>query len=141
MYKGAHSGIRTEIPGKTVPSAAGATRDFGTFFGDTQGSALTSGSVVYFDVPYACRIAAWNISVDAGTATFDIWKIGTGTAIPTVLNSITASALPAVATGTRAHSTTLTGWKTTVSANDIVGIQLNTVATAKYAELDIKCNQ
>jgi hypothetical protein len=114
-------------------------RDFGTSFGDTQGPALTSGSVVYFTVPYACTIQAWNISVDGGTATLDIWKIATGTAIPTVTNTITASALPAISSGTSIHSTTLTGWTTSVSANDIFGLQLKTVATAKYVELDIQC--
>lgn len=117
------------------------TRGFGTSFGDTGGSALTSGSVVYFTVPYACTIGGWNASVDAGTVTFDIWKIATGTAIPTVTNTITASALPAISTGTSIHSTTLTGWTTSVTANDIFGIQLKTVATAKYAELDIQCNE
>jgi hypothetical protein len=117
-------------------------RSFGTTFGDTAASAaLTSGSVVYFTVPYACTIQAWNITVDAGTVTFDIWKIATGTATPTVSNTITASALPALSTGTAIHSTTLTGWTTSVSANDIFGLQLKTVATAKYAELDIQCNQ
>jgi len=117
------------------------TRDFGTTFGDTTGLALTSGSVVYFTVPYACTIAAWNISVDAGTVTFDIWKIASGTAIPTVTNTITASALPALSTGTSIHSTTLTSWTTSVAANDIFGVQLKTVATAKYAEIDLQCNQ
>lgn len=116
-------------------------RDFGTTFGDTTGPALTSGPVVYFTVPYACTIAAWNISVDAGTATLDIWKIATGTAIPTVANTITAAALPAIASGTSIHSTTLSGWTTAVAANDIFGLQLKTVATAKYVELDIQCNQ
>ncbi len=117
------------------------TRQFGTSFGDTGGTALTSGSVVYFTVAYACTISAWNATVDAGTVTFDIWKIGTGTAIPTVTNTITASALPAISTGTAIHSTTLTAWTTSVTANDIFGIQLKTVATAKYAELDIECDQ
>lgn len=116
-------------------------RDFGTTFGDTTGSVLTSGSVVYFTVPYACTIAAWNASVDAGTVTFDVWKIATGTAIPTAGNTITAAALPAISSGTAIHSTTLTAWTTSVAANDIIGIQLKTVATAKYAELDIQCNQ
>jgi hypothetical protein len=129
-----------------VAGTAAATvkiRDFGTTFGDTAGSALTSGSIVYFTVPYACTIAAWNITVDAGTVTFDIWKIATGSAVPTVSNSITASAQPAISSGTAVHSTTMTGWGagTTVTANDIFGIQLKTVATAKFAELDIQCNQ
>lgn len=121
------------------PSSATPIRSFGTTFGDTAGSALSSGSVVYFTIPYACTIQAWNITVDAGTATFDIWKIATGTAIPTVTNTITASALPAIASGTAIHSTTLTAWTTSVSQNDIIGIQLKIVATAKFAELDIQC--
>lgn len=139
----------SDLSGDVTTSGSTATtlaskfkiRSFGTTFGDTGGSALSSGSVVYFTIPYACTIAAWNISVDAGTVTFDIWKIATGTAIPTVTNTITASAKPALSTGTSVHSTTLTGWTTSVSANDIFGIQLNTVATAKYAEIDIQCNQ
>ncbi len=116
-------------------------RSFGTTFGDTAGSALTSGSVVYFTIPYTCTIAGWNATVDAGTVTFDVWKIATGSAIPTVSNAITASALPAISTGTALHSTTLTSWTTSVAANDIFGIQLKTVATAKFAELDIECDQ
>jgi hypothetical protein len=115
-------------------------RSFGTTFGDTAAtSALTSGSIVYFTIPYSCTISAWNITVDAGTVTFDILKVATGSAIPT--SSITASALPALSTGTALHSTTLTSWTTSVAANDIVGIKLQTVATAKYAELDVECDQ
>jgi hypothetical protein len=90
--------------------------------------------------PHTCTIAAWNITVNAGTATFDIWKIATGTAIPTSSNSITASAQPAISTGTAIHSTTLTGWTTSVSANDIVAIQLKTVATATFASMVVECN-
>ncbi len=116
-------------------------RSFGTTFGDTTASALTAGSIVYFTIPYTCTLSAWNIAVDAGTVTFDVWKIATGTAIPTVSNTITAAALPALASGTAKHSTTLTGWTTAVAANDIVGIQLKTVATAKYAEIDLECDQ
>jgi len=111
----------------------GATFDGGT-------SALTSGKTVYFTVPYACTIAAWDIVVSpSGTATIDIWKIASGTAIPTIANTITASALPAISTGTAVHSTTLTGWTTAVTANDIVGINLNAVATATYVSIQVQC--
>src|ERR1017187_5696648 len=112
-------------------SCVTTSRVFGTTFGDTAGSALASGSTVYFMQPYACTIQAWDITVDAGTVTFDIWKIATGTAIPTVTNKITASALPALSTGTALHSTTMTAWTTSVAAGDIFGFNLKTVATAK----------
>lgn len=121
--------------------ATAKVRSFGTSFGDTGGSALTSGSVVYFTVPFACTLSAWNMTLDAGTATIDVWKIATGTTVPTVTNTITASALPAISTGTAIHSTTLTAWTTSVSANDIFGVQLKTVATAKYVEIDLECDQ
>jgi hypothetical protein len=115
-------------------------RGFAISFGDSAASsALSSGSVVYYTIPYACTIVGWDVTVDAGTATFDIWKLATGTAIPTSSNSITASALPAISTGTAVHSTTLTGWTTSVAADDIFGIQLNMVSTAKYAELGVQC--
>jgi hypothetical protein len=107
---------------------------------DGGGSALSSGGVTYFTVPFACTIQAWNITVDTGTITFDVWKVASGTAIPTVSNSITASALPAISTGTAIHSTTLTGWTTSVSANDIFGIDINAVSSATKASLVLQCN-
>lgn len=126
-------------------SATVLTRSFGTTWGDKFGSALVAGASgagdVSFTVPYACTIAAWNMTLDAGTATIDVWKIATGTAIPTVTNTITASALPAIASGTALHSTTLTGWTTAVAANDIFVLQIKTVATAKFVEIDLQCNQ
>ncbi len=115
-------------------------RAFGYSF-DGGGSALTAGATGYLTLPYACTIAAWNISVDAGTATVDIWKLATGTAIPTISNTITASAIPAISTGTSIHSTTLTSWTTSVAANDIIGINLKVVATATFVNLTVQCNQ
>jgi len=117
------------------------TRAFGGSF-DGAGSALTTtNATTYFTIPYACTISAYNIVVDAGTITFDVWKIATGTAHPTIANTITASALPALSTGTAIHSTTLTGWTTSVSANDIFAVVINTVATAKTASLVLQCDE
>lgn len=127
------------LPIAQVPSGP-KTRAFGyTFNGG--GAALTAGVTGYVTVPFACTISAWNIAVDTGTATVDIWKIATGTAIPTVSNTITASAVPAIATGTAIHSTTLTSWTTSVTANDIVGINLKVVATATVVNLTVECGQ
>lgn len=114
-------------------------RSWGASF-DGAGSPLSAGGKTYMTVPFACTITAWNITVDTGTITFDIWKIATGTAIPTVANTITASALPAISTGTAIHSTTISGWTTGVSANDIIGININTVASATKASLVVQCN-
>lgn len=136
-------------PGAPVTSVGGSTgavkliRSFGASFGSTAAGApaLTAPNVGYVTVPYACTISAWNISVNAGTATVDIWKIATGTAVPTVANTITSAAVPAISSGTSIHSTTLTGWTTAVAANDIFGFNLQAVATATFVNLTVECDQ
>ena len=136
------AGTTVTIEASGTPSSNSLIRSIGAGF-DGGGSALTSGSTAttYFFVPFACTLTAWNITVDTGTITFDVWKIANGTAIPTVANTITASALPALASGTALHSNTLTGWTTAVSANDIFGININAVSgSPTKASLILQCN-
>lgn len=124
-----------KVNGKTL------TIPIGVAVGDPAGSALATGVLGYIVAPTACTITGWDIVVDAGTATVDVWKIATGTDKPTVTNTITASAKPAIASGTVIHSTTLTGWSTgvNVAANDILGFNLDAVATAKYITVNVQC--
>jgi hypothetical protein len=105
------------------------------------GSALTAQTSGAAAAPFACTISAWTLTVDTGTATVDVWKIATGTAVPTVTNTITASAVPAIASGTALRSTTLTGWTTSVAANDIFRFNLSAVASATLATLVLECDQ
>lgn len=114
---------------------------FGASFYSSDGtSALTAGRTVYMVMPFACTIAAWSVTADAGTATVDVWKVATGTAIPTVGNTITAAATPALSSGTSVRSTTLTGWTTAIAANDIIAVNLKVVATATFVNLTVECN-
>lgn len=129
-----------EIKGATGATANQNIRAIGAGF-DGGGSALTTGGVTYFTVPFACTIAAWNITVDTGTISFDVWKIATGTAIPTVSNSILSGGFLSIGSGTAVHSTTLTDFTTTtVSANDIFGIEIEAVSSATKSSLVIQCN-
>ena len=114
-------------------------RSIGAAF-DGGGTALSSGKTTYFTVPFACTIAAWNITADTGTVSFDVWKIATGTAIPTVANTIMTGGYLALASGTAVHSTTLTSFTTTtVSANDIFGINLEAISGATEVSLVMQC--
>lgn len=124
--------------GVATPSTVSVTLPYGCAVGDPAGSALSTGVLCYVVVPMAGTITGWDIVVDAGTATVDAWKIAAGTAKPTVTNTITASAKPAISTGTVIHSTTLTSWTTSVAANDIIGFNLDTVATAKYITVNLQ---
>jgi hypothetical protein len=110
---------------------------------DGGGSALTGGSTAttYFTVPFACTIAGYNITVDTGTISFDVWKIATGIAIPTVSNTILTGGYLALSTGTAlSSSSTSLFTTTTVSANDIFGINIEAVSSATKASLILQCN-
>ena len=122
--------------GNTIHSCGGSF--------DGGGSALTAGKTVYTTVPFACTVSAWNIVADTGTATVDVWRLATGTAIPTAANVITGTGAgrPALASGTAIHSTNLTGWSSTaIAANNIIGVNLQAVATATYVNLVVECVQ
>lgn len=111
--------------------------------GDPAGSALSAASTTtaYVTVPFACTISAYNLAIDAGTITVKFWKKATGTAIPTSSDSINTSGV-AIASGTAIHSTTVSDFTTTaVSQNDIVAMNVTTVATAKYVSGVLQCDQ
>lgn len=130
------------IPPST-PTATPITRVFGGTFVSSDGTtALTAGATSYFTIPFGCTIAAWNLVADAGTATVDIWRIATGTtAIPTIANTITGGAAPALAVGNAVHSTAITGWSPTILKNDKLAVYLSAVATATYVNLSVECVQ
>jgi hypothetical protein len=81
------------------------------------------------------------MTVDTGTIAIDVWKVATGTAIPTVSNTITASAVPAISTGTAFHSATVTGWTTSVAANDIFAFNIKAASGPTVASIVLECDQ
>lgn len=121
--------------------AIAPTRAIGCGVGDPAGSALSTGVLCYVVAPATCTIQSWDILVDSGTATADIWKIATGTAIPTVSNSIVASAAPAISAGTAIHSTTMTAWTTAVTKYDIFGFNLTATSGPKYIYVGVNCDE
>lgn len=112
-------------------------------------SALTvaATTTAYITMPIACTITAYNLLIDAGTITVKFWKIATGTAIPTSSNSINTSGV-GIATGTAIHCINSSGncniadfTTTTVSANDIMAMNVTAVATAKVVNGVLECVQ
>ncbi len=96
----------------------------------------------YWRSPCSGTITGWDFAVDAGTATVQTWKIATGTASPTVSNSISTAGV-SISSNTAIHSTTTSDFTTTtVTQGDILAFNLSAVATAtKLAfQLEITCN-
>ena len=104
------------VAGDWVSGASGTLSALGYAFGYP-----AVGKAAYLTVPWACTIQAWDMAVNSGAATVDVWRAATGTSVPTVAGSITASAQPAISSGTALHSANLTGWATAIHAGDILG--------------------
>jgi hypothetical protein len=120
------------------------TRGIGFTLGDpTNSAALTTSYTSYVTVPFACTISAYNLLVDATDTTLRVkfWKVATGTAIPTVSNSISTSGL-GVPSGTAVHSTTTSDFTSlAVTANDIVAMNVSVANTAKMVNGVLQCDQ
>lgn len=101
-------------------------------------SAVTGKVAGFFTCPYAGNITAWNIVVDAGTATIQVWKIATGTAKPTVANSINTAGV-AISSGTAIHSTTLSDFTATaVTANDIFAFNVSAISGVSQLSFNLE---
>jgi len=107
---------------------------------DGQGGFITTGLTRYFVAPYACTITGWSIVAEgtSPTCTIDVWKIASGTSLPTVLNTITGTALPDLNTGNVIRSSTLTGWTTSIAAGDILAFNIDAVANALTIKINLE---
>jgi len=92
------------------------------------GTVPSTGVVQYVQVPFAGTITGYAIMADqSGSIVIDVWK--TNAAMPTVANTITASAKPTLSSAQYVNSTTLTGWTTAVAANDVFGFHIDSIST------------
>lgn len=114
------------------------THSIGATF-DGNGEPLPSGKTIYFAVPFGCTIQSWDMTVDTGAASVDIWKVPNGSLNPTSANSITGGNSPAVSQGQHVHSTNLSGWTTSVSAYDEFGFYIRNASGATQASLVMRC--
>lgn len=141
-----YDGTDWELQNPQTSTGGGTTnqniRTIGASFSGS-GSALTTGTVGYITVPFACTIAGYNIQgADAGTVSFDVWKIATGTANPTVTNTILTGGYLQLSTGTAVHSTSTSLFtSTTSSANDIYGFEIEAVSGGMTkVGVNVQCN-
>jgi hypothetical protein len=106
---------------------------------DGGGEAITTGTKGYAVVPFACTIQSWSVVADqSGSIVLDVWK---HTAVPTNSNTITASAKPTLSAAQLAVAQAATGWTTAVSANDVLGFEVESAATVTRATLTIACQR
>jgi hypothetical protein len=133
---GAGTGDPQDLTASQVKAIVALEATFGVGL-DGDGSAIATGAVGKFvRIPFAMTIESYTITADvSGSIVIDVWKAAG--AIPTNGNSITASAPPTLSGAQYVHSTTLTGWTTSVAAGDVIGFEVDSASTVTKVTLHI----
>lgn len=110
-----------------------------TFSVDGGGVVLPTGIVGEFEVPYAATInRSTLLCFPTGGIQFDIWKSTYAGAMPTVANTIVASAPPTITNDVKSQDTTLSGWTTSIAAGDILRYNINSISGVQRVSLTLK---
>lgn len=107
---------------------------------------IPTGIAGYWSAPFdfACTIVAWSIvAKQSGSISVDVLKttftaFDSGATHPVIGDKISATAPITFTTATKAQSSTLTGWTTGVSVNDILAFNVASVTTCTQVVINIK---
>ncbi len=112
------------------------------FTTDGGGVAIPTGVTGYFTTHESGTITGWSITAvgSSPTCTIDVWKIATGTALPTVANTIMGTK-PALSVGNAKRGvcpTNCVGWTTSFADGDIFGFTIDAVTVATKITFQIE---
>lgn len=101
---------------------------------DGGGAVITTGLKTFISLPVAGVWKKWRLlSIDAaalvGSIVIDVWKDVYSAYPPALADTITAAAKPSLSGVNKNESSTLTGWTTSFAAGDILGFNVDSVAT------------
>jgi hypothetical protein len=99
--------------------------------------ASVTGLIGYITIPYNGTITGWQVIGNiSGNCVFDVWKTAAGI-IPTVANTIAGTEKPTLTAQQINSDLTLTTWTTTVTAGDIIAVNLDSASTLSKAWLTV----
>ena len=88
------------------------------------------GSIAYIRVPYSGTIKGWTITSDiAGSCVLDVWKDTYANYPPLVADSIAGTEKPTLTAVAKNEDLTLTTWTTSVTAGDIIAVNIDSAST------------
>jgi hypothetical protein len=97
---------------------------------DNGGAALSTGIQGDIIIPFAGTITGVTLLANvSGSMVVDLWKAPYASFPPTVANTIVSATPPTLTAALKYQDTTLTGWTTAVAANDVIRVNINSVAT------------
>jgi hypothetical protein len=107
---------------------------------DGSGGVPLTGSKGFIQMPYGGTITGWTIIADQSGSCQVTLKKSTYSGFPST-SSIVASAQPILSSAQKATSTTLTGWTTAFSKDDIMEFNLDSVTACRRLILQIQVSR
>lgn len=110
-----------------------------TFVIDGGGATITTGQKGHLRIPFSCTINRVTLLADqSGSIVIDIWKDTYANFPPTDADSITAAAPPTISGAQKSEDSTLTGWTTSIAADDILAFNVDSVASIQRVALSLR---
>jgi hypothetical protein len=112
--------------------------------GDGTNVITTGAAGNWLELDFNFTIVQWTIlAKQSGSISIDVWKttfssFDSGATHPVAADKISATAPITFTTATKAQSSTLTGWTTTVSANDVLAFNVASVTTCTQVVISLK---
>lgn len=87
-------------------------------------------------IPFACTIVGVSLLADqTGSIKVDLWKDTYANYPPTDADTITGANEPEISSGIKDEDTTLTDWTTSISAGDIIYVNVDSCSTITHCTL------
>lgn len=123
-----------------TPSMVGQVSTL-NFIIDGGGSTITTGVKGDLVVDFACTITGCKLYADqTGSIVVDLWKDTDANFPPLVADTITASAKPTISSSNKGGSN-LSGWTTSISAGDILRVNVDSVTSLQKVTLALKVSR
>jgi hypothetical protein len=106
---------------------------------DGSGLPITTGQKGYVTIPYSATIYGWDLIGNiSGSCVIDLWKTTLSSFPPTSINTITGNQKPTLNNQMVNRNDSLTGWTTSINANDILAFTVLSASTLSRVNLTIK---
>lgn len=120
------------------PAGVGLT-DTKQFIIDGGGATITTGIKGDIEFGYNCTITVSTLLADqSGSIVIDLWKDSYANFPPTNADTITSSTKPTISSATKAQDSALTGWTTSVSAGQIIRVNVDSITSIQRVTLSLK---
>ena len=131
----------SSLPGGSVKtseqSVTGKTVSI-TYIIDGGGSAITTGSKGFLEIPFPCKIKRASLLADTGTATVDVWKDKWDNHPPTDDDSITDVTPLTITADAKYEDVNLTDWNRTIRKGDILRFNVDAVSGATFLTVTLE---